>query len=106
MKKIILALIIVFALSSCGSTKDAMNLGSNLKKVEVGMTKKEVISVLGKSYSPKGGVQTPNGVVDIISYEDINGQKYSFHFLEGELVEWYKEDAFRQHPPRPHNRAN
>lgn len=106
MKKIILALIVVLAFSSCGSTKDSMSLGANLKKVEIGMTKKEVISILGKSYSPIGGVQTPNGVVDVVSYEDFYGQKYSFHFLKGELVEWYKDRPEYPYPPQVPNNEN
>lgn len=89
MKKIITILVLVFTLSACAGT---MNLGNKVKQIEVGMSKHEVISKLGKSYDMKGAVKTPDGTLETISYYDsLYGYSYIFNFLDGDLVEWYYE---------------
>ncbi len=94
MKKIIAILILVLTLSSCAGT---MNLGSKVKQVEIGMSKHEVISKLGKSYDVKGAVKTPDGTLETINYYDsLYGYSYIFNFLNGDLVEWYYEPAAPQ----------
>lgn len=95
MKKIIFVAILAFTITACGT----MNLGAKLKNVEIGMTKHELVSVLGKSYEAKGGVQTPDGNIETITYYDaMYGTTYVFNLLNGKLVEWYEEHL----PPQPH----
>lgn len=88
MKKILLAIIFTLVLTSCGT----VNLGGKVKNVEIGMTKHELTSKLGKSYNVKGAVKTPDGTLETISYYDaLYGFTYIFNLLDGKLVEWYEE---------------
>lgn len=91
--RIILSLAIfscILSFSSCGT----MNLGSKLKKVEIGMSKKEVINILGTGYDQVAARDTPDGTLEILRYYNatIDGTiPYTVSFLNGTLVEWYRE---------------
>lgn len=94
MKKIkfLVALIILtccISLSSCGT----MNLGSKLKNVEIGMTKKEVTSILGNNYSVVTARQTPEGALEVLRYVSPFEGIYIVTILDGKLVEWYHQSA-------------
>lgn len=96
MKRILYTSILILVLVSCGT----MNLTSKMKQVEIGMTKQELVSKLGKSYNPKGAVKTPDGTLETISYYDnITGESYVLNLLNGKLVEWYNEGQ----KPQPEN---
>jgi len=82
-------LICCFSFSSCGT----MSLGSKLKKVEIGMTKEQVIKYLGNSYDVVAARDTPDGALEILRYENITIDgpiPYTVTFLNGMLVEWYR----------------
>lgn len=88
MRRIILVILTAFIITACGT----MNLTGKVKKVEIGMTKHEVVNILGNSFNAKGGVLTPEGAIETISYYDsIYGTTYIFNFLDGKLVEWFEE---------------
>ena len=83
--------------SSCGT----MNLGTKLKSVEIGMTKQEVRNILGNGYDVVAARDTPDGALEVWRYYNatIDGSiPYIVNFLDGKLVEWYKEVP---HPPHP-----
>lgn len=93
----LLILTCVFTFSSCGT----MSLGTKLKNVEIGMTKKEVISVLGSSYDVVAARDTPDGTLEVWRYNNvtIDGPiPYIVNFLDGRLVEWFKQPANWIHP--------
>lgn len=78
---------------SCGTT---MNMGSKLKKIEIGMTKQEVINILGNTYDVVAARDTPDGTLEILRYTGmtIDGYyPYLVNFLDGKLVEWFMESA-------------
>jgi len=77
--------------SSCGST---MNMGSKMKRVEIGMTKKEVINILGNTYDVVAARDTPDGPLEVVRYTGmtIDGYyTYIINFIDGRLVEWFVE---------------
>ncbi|MBB4036970.1 hypothetical protein GGR21_002884 [Dysgonomonas hofstadii] len=87
----------VLSFSSCGT----MNLGSKLKNVEIGMTKKEVTNILGNSYDVVAARDTPDGPLEVLRYTGvtIDGDKYYIvNFLNGKLVEWFLETGRLPHP--------
>lgn len=97
MKRITLIASIVILLSACASQFGVANLGSKVKQLEIGMTKKEVIKVLGTSYDIIGAGRTPQGTEETIRYSGLNAYGYYvFHFLDNELMEFYHEV-----PPQP-----
>lgn len=92
MKNAILMLFVVFTLSACGSIKDAWNADSNIKKVELGMTKRQVVDIMGTSYDAIGARRSYRGrAVESIGYAITQTDMYIFNFEDGKLVEWYKD---------------
>lgn len=93
MKKAIYFFIFSIAIFfSCGTTK----LESNLQRIELGMTKQEVSSILGKNYTIMGSGRTPDGNIETWSYTDPNimesdNKKIIVNFLDGRLDEWHRE---------------
>ena len=70
-------------------------MDSKMKDIELGMTKKKVISILGKDFESAGAAWPPK-VDRTISYktasmtENTEGY-YLLSFKDGKLVEWFKE---------------
>lgn len=79
---------------SCGTTA---NLGSKMNKLELGMTKKEAIKIVGDSYKSLGAISTYEGNLETIRYESTwTEEYYVVRFLDGKLVEWFVEPIKRQ----------
>ena len=88
-RKVLYSLLLVGLLASCASTFGVANLGSKVKKLELGMSKKEALNILGKTYDVVAVSQTPEGNVEILSFFGTNGPTYIVHFLDGKLVEYH-----------------
>jgi len=98
MKKVIFTLVFTLALISCGTT----NFVNRAKKLELGMTKKEVISVMGNDFRVISASQTPEGNIEVLRYiASIDVTEYVIYLLDGKLVEWH-EDIPNAHHPHPH----
>ncbi|NDV79777.1 hypothetical protein [Dysgonomonas sp. 511] len=84
-------------LVSCSTVDDG------IKKTQLGMTKQQVVKVMGDNYQIKAMTQTSEGALEIWRYTmyvlDSSRQQttarsyYLLHFLNGKLVEMYQEDA-------------
>ena len=98
MKKMIwlYVLLATFLLTSCGTLMQPYQMDSKMKDIELGMTKKKVISILGKDFESAGARMTSEGSIETISYktasmtENTEGY-YLLSFKDGKLVEWFKE---------------
>ena len=98
MKKIkwMYVLLATFLLTSCGTLMQPYQMHSKMKDIELGMTKKKVISILGKDFESAGARMTSEGSIETISYktasmtENTEGY-YLLSFKDGKLVEWFKE---------------
>ena len=98
MKKLIILSFILCLFASCSSYNSMSKAKNNVKKVELGMTKKEVISTMGKVYEIVGASATREGIrVETLKYEGgdaISGmvdRYYFFTFEDGVLVEWHTQ---------------
>lgn len=109
-KKIFSILLLAVLFAACSSYKTT----SNIKKIEFGMTKKEIISVMGDKFRMEAGIPHPEGNIEVISYEYVDDAgtitgRYYLHLKEGKLVEWYR-DVDRpndyDHHHRPHSPGN
>ncbi len=107
-KGIIYTLFAIFIFSSCGTTK----IEKSLDHIQLGMTKREVISILGNNYTIGGAAATRDGNIETLQYNSENimqgtSTRINFNFLEGKLVEWFREKPrslskgeHEQHPRR------
>lgn len=90
-KKLLIIALLFTTLMSCSSMKDVFNSEQNVRKVELGMTKEKVISIMGKSYTSAGAIQTPEGNVEIIRWDSVeDAEKFEFHFVDKILKEWHR----------------
>lgn len=88
MKKVLFVVFIATILAACGSFK-AYN--SALKQIELGMTKEQVVSLMGNDYQSTGKVYENNKEYETIEYKDMYKNHWFFEFADNSLYKWYKE---------------
>ncbi|MDU1904806.1 MAG: hypothetical protein E6772_08485 [Dysgonomonas sp.] len=96
MKKIFTLLLSVVILTSCASAFGIADLGSRVKKLELGMSKREALGILGNTYDVQVASRTGDGDLEILKFTSMTSYNYLVHFLDGRLVEWHKDI-----PPQP-----
>ena len=63
--------------TSCGATfNNAKNADNNIQKLELGMSKIEVIAIMGKTYKRLEVKQTAEGYKETLGYEDLQDGLY------------------------------
>lgn len=92
----------------CATVMNPYKMDNRMHKIELGMTKQKVISILGKDFESAGARITPDGPIESISYKtvtmtiaDYSEGYYILSFKNGILVEWFKEKT-----PINNNTAN
>ena len=83
MKKLILTLLVAFALTACGTAYN-----TQLKQVQLGMTPEEVVNLMGNKYNVVSQKDSGN---QTLGYVDRYKNHWLFQFVDGKLVKWYKE---------------
>lgn len=83
MKKIFFACLVALTLAACGPVYN-----TQLKQVELGMTQREIVSLMGDKYSVVD--QRSNGD-QTLEYVDKFKNHWYFVFVNGQLNKWYKE---------------
>jgi hypothetical protein len=93
MKKFLLLLLFPAAvlLTSCAAIGNQMTAARNMTRVELDMTKRDVVKIMGDTYEVIGSRATREGTEEIIGYLDANNDIYMLTFLNGKLVEYHKE---------------
>ncbi|WP_455628682.1 hypothetical protein [Parabacteroides chinchillae] len=95
-------LLTVLMLTSCASYR----IENQMHKIELGMSKKKVVSVLGKNYDTVGASVTPEGSFERISYPFANilneDGYYILSFKDNVLVEWFKEKKLNRNHYHEH----
>lgn len=86
MKKIFFAFVFAFVLSACGPTYNTA-----LKQVELGMTKQQIVALMGQEYITTNPGTSQNTRHEIIEYKDKFKYHWMFEFSDGRLVKWWKE---------------
>lgn len=89
-KKIFISILLTVLLTSCAAMY--YSPVKNLSSLELGMTKDEVIGIVGKNNTPLSFEKGDDGTI----YETIrcflaNSEYYYFDFENNGLVRWYKE---------------
>lgn len=91
MKNLLVFIICTVFLLACSSYKDAMNADTNMRKVELGMSKNEVILIMGKSYHRMGASTSPEGIsIETLGYPTIDAI-YMLYFENDRLIEFHKD---------------
>ena len=88
-KYVLLAGLSVYLFTSCGATlSNALAADSNIQKLELGMTKQEIVSIMGDTYKRLEVKQTSEGYRETLGYLDFQDGIYRFRLLNNKLQEW------------------
>lgn len=88
MKKLFAALLICVFISACSSLK---TYNSALKQIDLGMTKEQVVGLMGQDYQTTGIINENNKTYETIEYKDMYKFHWFFEFENNHLYKWYKE---------------
>lgn len=90
-KKFLLYFFMIFLITSCSSV--ARMTSSNMNKLELGMSKKQVTSILGTGYTIAEKRIENDNQIEILSYRDFykDDEFYMFLFKNDRLEKWYRE---------------
>lgn len=94
MKKLFFILVISLSIISCETT----NLVNKTKRLKLGMTKKELILLMGKDFKIVSASRTPDGDLEVISYNIISEESnYIMYLLNGKLDRWHETNKTTHH---------
>lgn len=91
MKKLLFILFASFILASCGPVYNTA-----LKQVQLGMSKQQVVSLMGDNYMTTNSDYSTNVQHEVIEYQDRYKFHWLFEFSNGRLVKWWKEKDGQQ----------
>lgn len=96
--------VLMLSVVSCSTNK---TLVDRTKKLELGMSKKKVISVMGNDYKIISATKTKDGDLEVLLYSAPNEiNPYTFYLLNGELEKWYENNTLHIPSGRPHSTNN
>lgn len=87
MKKVLFTILITTLLAACGSK--AYN--TELKQIQLGMTKEQVVTIMGEDYTTSGVRESWGKTYETIEYRGRYKFTWIFNFEDNRLVKWYKE---------------
>ena len=85
--------IVVLSMVSCASVNSVFNKTpeARVKQLELGMTKKQVTEILGKTYKPLSLENSPAGRIETLSVDIDADWRYVIKLLDGRLENWVRE---------------
>lgn len=95
-KKLLIALTLICTLASCapilppnykGIATSMMNADNNIKKIGLGMTKEQVIAIMGENYEVIGSKESEI----LLGYKSYDYGIYKLRFINNKLTEWTKD---------------
>ncbi len=92
-KRSILSAFLILLLHSCASLQMAHMTSSKMNKLELGMSKEQVILILGKDYTISEKRLENNNEIEVLSYRDFykGDEFYLFVFKNQKLEKWYRK---------------
>lgn len=90
MKKLLLGLFFCLIVTSC-AVFYGTDMDSRAKKLQLGMTRQEVINIMGNDYYIESSSQMPEGNLVVLHYNaTVYYNEYLIYLLDGELVEFHR----------------
>ena len=91
-KNIIIFFLAIFFLNACVMSNVAWKTNEKIKKVEIGMTKDQVIQILGNKYMITSSSRNDKGSpVEVLGYKSDSNEEYKLMFVDNKLTEWNRE---------------
>lgn len=90
MKNILFYVLFILIMSSC-TTLMGVDYWKRTKELDLGMTKQEVIVIMGKDYMIESLSETDEGKMEVLHfYNGGGGPTYILYLLNNNLVEFHK----------------
>lgn len=86
MKKLILAVFLAVLFTACGAVYN-----TQLKQVELGMTRQDIVYLMGDKYATSGTKTIQGKTYEVLEYKDKYKNHFFFEFENNKLYKWYKE---------------
>lgn len=86
MKKLLFVIFITLFFVACGAVYN-----SQLKQVELGMTRQEIVNLMGDKYESKDVQRVGANQYETLEYKDRYKYHWLFTFENNELIKWWKE---------------
>lgn len=85
--------LLTVVLSSCSGARIATMRQSKMEQLELGMSKLQVVNILGSSYSIAQKEANATDTIEVISYRNVpfDEEYYLFRFKNNKLEKWHRE---------------
>jgi len=101
-RPILYLLFITIIFTSCASYVNSFSASKNIKKLELGMTKEEVINIMGNPYKPVSINEDNGDRNEVIGYPDSDDDwMYMIYFTNNRLKSWQREWVGNPYPAPP-----
>lgn len=91
-KSLLLMYCIGYLLTACVSNHITWNTHANIKKVAIGMSKEQVVKILGNDYLVSSSSKDERGNnVEVLAYKSDIHEEYRLKFINTQLAEWNRE---------------
>ncbi|HEV7381699.1 MAG TPA: hypothetical protein VGN64_18005 [Dyadobacter sp.] len=92
----VVVLLISLWLSGCVTNNVAYRTNERMKQVNIGMTKSEVIGILGQKYMISSSSKDEKGnPTEVLAYKSDSSEEYKLRFINNKLTEWNREHINR-----------
>lgn len=79
-------------LTACVSNHITWSANENIRKVALGMSKEQVIKILGRDYLVASSTKDERGnPVEVLAYKSAVYEEYRLKFINAQLIEWSRE---------------
>lgn len=91
-KNSILIFLFTCLISSCATNYIVWNAHRKIKNVEIGMTKDQVIQIMGEKYMITSSSKDEQGNrIEVLGYKSDTYEEYKLKFINDKLIEWERE---------------
>lgn len=91
-RNLCLSLLILIFANGCVSNNIAWKTNENIKKISIGMSKNEVISILGEKYMITSSSKDEAGNhTETLGYKSDTAEEYKLVFINQKLTQWSRE---------------
>jgi outer membrane protein assembly factor BamE (lipoprotein component of BamABCDE complex) len=85
-------LLVCCLLTCCVSNRITWSTNDNIKKIALGMSKDQVVAILGKDYLVASSSKDDYGKpIEILAYKSDVYEEYKLKFVNAQLTEWNRE---------------
>src|SRR5690554_5804286 len=92
LKNSLLIALIACLMSSCATNYVIWNAHEKIKNVQIGMTKDQVVQIMGEKYMiTSSSIDEQGNHIEVLGYKSDTYEEYKLKFINDKLIEWERE---------------